>query len=84
MYRNKNHTEKYLHGNSHHFPAQTICVLNMLATRALRISIEDHLSNGKSHLLNVSVNNGYSRQKGLKAFLKASKGTKIKKDPIES
>lgn len=55
----------------------------MLATRALRIYDEDHFSKEKSHLLNVFVQNGYSRQQGVKSFLKASKGPKFKKEPIE-
>lgn len=55
-------------------------VLNTLKTRALRIYDENHLTNDKTHLLNVFNNNGYSRHQGLKAFLNTSKGPMIKKD----
>jgi len=39
----KTHTEQYFHANSHHFLTQKFGVLNTLATRALRISDDDHL-----------------------------------------
>lgn len=61
VYRKKTHTEQYLHASSHHFLAQKIGVLSTLATRALWISDEDRLSKEKSHLLDVFVQNGYSR-----------------------
>jgi len=53
----------------------------MLATRALRISDDKNLENKKAHLLNVFVNNGYSRHQGLEAFLKANQDHKVNKDP---
>ena len=83
MYRKKTHIEEYLHGSSHHFPTQKVGVLSTLATCALEIYDEDQPSKEKSHLLNVFVHNGYSMQEGVKAFLKASKGPKVKKDPID-
>lgn len=70
--------EQYLHASSHHFLAQKIGVLNTLATRAPRISDENHLEEEKSHLLKVFDNNGYSRQQGLKAFQRDSKESKVK------
>jgi len=80
VFRKKTHTEQYLHASFDHFPAQKLVVLNMLATQALRISDEKNIDREKAHLLNVFVNNGYSKHQGLKAFLKANKGPKVKGD----
>ena len=41
-----------------HFSAQKLGVLNTLATRALRVSDENHLKEEKAHLLRVFFNNG--------------------------
>jgi len=83
VFQKKTHTEQYLHAKSHHFPTQKLGVLNTLATHALIIFDENHLNKEKAHLLNVFVKNGYSGQQGLKAFLKAGRGPKVKKDPID-
>ena len=53
--------EKYPHASSQHFVAQKLGVLNTIATRDLRVSEDNHLNDGKVHLLNVFLNNGYSR-----------------------
>jgi len=58
-------------------------VLNTLATRALRISNEKSFEEEKSHLLNVFVENGYSRLMGQKAFLKAAKNSSTRRGPKE-
>jgi hypothetical protein len=47
VYRKKTHTENYLHASSHHHPTQKLGVLNTLATRAIRISDEEHLEHEK-------------------------------------
>ena len=83
MFRKKTHTEQYLHASSHHFPAQKLGVLNTLATRALRISDKESLENEKSHLLDVFVENGYSRFLGQRAFVKASKNSLSHREPKE-
>ena len=83
VFRKKTHTEQYLHADSHHFPAQKMGVLNTLATRALRISDNKSFDKESSHLLNVFVENGYSRCLGQKAFLKASKNASINKEEKE-
>ena len=75
----KSHLEQYLHANSHHFPAQKLGVLNTLATRDLRVSHDKHLNEEKAHLLNVFINNGYSRHQCTKAFLRARKCPNAKK-----
>ena len=58
-------------------------VLNILATRALRISDNESFDKERSHLLDVFVENGYSRHLGRKAFYKASENALIKKEPKE-
>ena len=78
FFQKKTHMEQYLHYGSHHFPTQKIWVLNTLATRALRISDDDHLDEEKAHLLKVFGENGYSRSQGLKDFMNASKGPRQK------
>lgn len=75
VFRKKTHTEQYLHASSHHFPAQKMGVLNSLATRALSISDKKSFEKEKSHLLDVFVENGYSRYMGQKAFQKVAKNS---------
>jgi hypothetical protein len=70
VYRKKTHTEQYLHVNSHHHPAQKLGVLNTLATRAFKISDDEHLDEEKNHLLNVFKDNGYKKHQVIKAFSK--------------
>lgn len=53
VFRKKTHIDQYLHAKSHHYPAQKLGVLNTPATRALRVSDENHLVNEKTHLLSV-------------------------------
>ena len=59
VYRNKTHTDRYLHAISHHHPSQKIGILNTLATRAVRISDTEHLKRELSHLSRVLQENGY-------------------------
>jgi hypothetical protein len=73
VYRKKTHTEQYLHADSHHHPSQKLGVLNTLATRAFRISDDEHLEEEKKHLLNVFKNNGYKKHQVMKAFQNATK-----------
>ena len=58
-------------------------VLNTLATRALGISDNESFDKERSHLLDVFVENGYSRCLGQKAFLKASRNAVMRKEPKE-
>ena len=81
VFQKKTHTDQYLHASSHHFSAEKFGVLNTIATCALRISDEKSLDKEKAQLLNVFVNNSYSRHLGIKAFLKANKNLLIKKNP---
>jgi len=83
VFRKKTHTEQYLHASSYHFPAQKMGVLNTLAILALRISDKKSFEKEKSHLLDVFVENGYSRFMGERAFRKASKNSLTKREPKE-
>lgn len=74
----KNYTDQYIYASSHHFLVQKIKVLNMLATRAIRIYDDNHLEDAKSHLLIFFEYNGYRKHQGLRAFQRASKGHRIK------
>jgi len=80
VFRKKTHMKQYLHASSHHFLAQKMGVLNTLATRSLRISDNKSFEKEKSHLLDVFIENGYSRHMGQKAFLKATKNSLAKRD----
>jgi hypothetical protein len=71
IYRKKTHTKNYLHTSSHHHPTQKLGVLNTLATRAIRISDEEHLEHEKYHLSNVFKNIGY-KEKEIKNAIKKS------------
>jgi hypothetical protein len=73
VYRKKNHTEQYLHVDSHHHPSQKLGVLNTLATRAFRISDDEHLEEERNHFLNVFKDNGYKKHQVMKAFQNATK-----------
>jgi hypothetical protein len=48
-------------------------IVNTLATRAFRISDDEHLDEEKKHLLKVFKNNGYKKHQVLKAFQNATK-----------
>jgi len=76
--RKKTHIEQYLHAEFHHHSAQNLGVLNTLATKALRISDEDHLEEEKSHLLKVFKNSGCNKHQGVKAFQNVSSGPRSK------
>lgn len=49
-------------------------------TRTLRVSDDIHLNEEKAHLLSVVFDNGYSRHQCTKAFLRARKGPRAKKN----
>ena len=60
VFGKKTHTERYLHADSHHHPAQKIGALNTLAIRASRISDEEHINEENNHLTNVFKTIGYN------------------------
>ena len=59
VYRKKTHTDRYLHADSHHHPAQKAGVIQTLAYRSKRILDTDHLEQEFEHLERVFMKNGY-------------------------
>ena len=45
--------DRYLHGKSHHHPAQNIGVINTLVTQAMRLLDEEHIEQELRHLKEV-------------------------------
>ncbi|XP_011868909.1 PREDICTED: uncharacterized protein LOC105562568 [Vollenhovia emeryi] len=60
VYRKPTHTDRYLHANSHHHPAQKNSVINSLVHRALSISEPAALDGKLNHLHRALTRNGYS------------------------
>ena len=50
VYRKKTHTDKYLHAESHHHPAQKTSIIHTLAVREARISDTSHLGTEMEHI----------------------------------
>jgi hypothetical protein len=80
IFRKKTHTNKYLHGNSHHHPSQNMGVLNTMTIRAARISNKDHLKEEIDHLTRVFTNIGYRNRDIKKAIDKKDKRTHAQND----
>ncbi|XP_011858392.1 PREDICTED: uncharacterized protein LOC105555949, partial [Vollenhovia emeryi] len=60
VYRKPTHTDRYLHANSHHHPAQKNSVISSLVHRALSISEPAALNGELNHLHRTLTRNGYS------------------------
>ncbi|XP_011878376.1 PREDICTED: uncharacterized protein LOC105567795 [Vollenhovia emeryi] len=60
VYRKPTHTDRYLHANSHHHPAQKNSVISSLAHRALSNSEPTALDGELNHLHRTLTMNGYS------------------------
>ncbi|XP_011862457.1 PREDICTED: uncharacterized protein LOC105559054 [Vollenhovia emeryi] len=60
VYRKPTHTDRYLHANSHHHPAQKNSVISSLVHRALSISKPAALNGELNHLHRTLTRNGYS------------------------
>ncbi|XP_011859918.1 PREDICTED: uncharacterized protein LOC105557319 [Vollenhovia emeryi] len=60
VYRKPTHTDRYLHANSHHHPAQKNSVISSLVYRALSISEPAALNGELNHLHRTLTRNGYS------------------------
>jgi hypothetical protein len=80
VFRKKTHTDNYLHADSHHHPSQKMGVLNTMATRAARISDEDHLKEEIDHLTKVFKNIGYRDRDIAKAMDKKDKKAHTQND----
>ena len=70
--------DRYLHGKSHHHPAQNIGVINTLVTQAMRLSDEENIEQELRHLKEVFIMNGYNEKQVNKAILKAKKTPRTK------
>ncbi|XP_055858904.1 uncharacterized protein LOC129921196 [Episyrphus balteatus] len=69
VYRKSTHTNRYLHADSHHHPANLRSVVSTLFQRAQRICDSDHLSTELLLLDEVLEANGYSKkQRSWKPF----------------
>ena len=68
VYRNKTHTDKYLHADSHHHPSHKIGIINTLETRAWRVSDTDHVKGELDHIKTTLINNGYNGKEVDKVF----------------
>jgi len=53
VYRKPTHTDRYLHAESHHHPAQKQSAINSLVHRAFTISDNEHLQTEHNHLKQV-------------------------------
>jgi len=73
VFRKKTRIEQYLHASSHHHSAWKLGVLNTLATRAPRISDDEHLEEEKLYLPKVFKDNGYTKHQALRALQNVSK-----------
>ena len=61
-YRENTHTERYLHGDSHHYPTHKLGVTNTLVTCAVRLSDDEHIEKELHHLYKFFINNGYQER----------------------
>ena len=62
VYRKTTHTDRYLHAESHHHPAQKQSVINSLVHRAFAISDRGHLRTEINHLKQALQNNGHDKK----------------------
>ena len=62
VYRKTTHTDRYLHAESHHHPAQKQSVINSLVHRAFAISDRGHLRTEINHLKQALQNNEHDKK----------------------
>ncbi|XP_011860821.1 PREDICTED: uncharacterized protein LOC105557975 [Vollenhovia emeryi] len=70
VYRKPTHTDRYLHANSHHHPAQMNSVISSLVHRALSNSEPTALDGELNHLHRTLTMNGYSSRNINRAIKK--------------
>ncbi|CAK9810876.1 hypothetical protein ANTPLA_LOCUS6713 [Anthophora plagiata] len=63
VYRKPTHTDRYLHAQSHHHPAQKNSVIVSLVNRAINICEEEHLQSELNHITNTLTKNGFNNKK---------------------
>ena len=76
MYRKSTHTNRYLHAESHHHPAQKQSAINSLVHRAFIISEKKHLQNF-NHLKIALQKNGHDKKDIIKIINKHANKTMI-------
>ncbi|KAI7815319.1 Serine protease [Rhyzopertha dominica] len=79
VYRKPTHTDRYLHADSHHHPAQKQGVINTLIQRAKLVSEPDHLEEELEHLRRALQKTGYPMAQIEKAINKQPR----RKEPEE-
>lgn len=70
VYRKKTQIDQYLHASFHHHPSQKMGTLNMLLTRAMRISYAYHLELEIEDQQRFFLINGYMNSQIKKALNK--------------
>ncbi|XP_072934939.1 uncharacterized protein [Epargyreus clarus] len=60
VYRKPTHTDRYLHGTSHHHPRHLASVAKSLTNRAYELCDNDHLAQELEHLEKVLRLNGHA------------------------
>lgn len=85
VYRKPTHTDRYLHANSHHHPAQKEGVINTLLNRAELLSEPTNLPKERRHLRTAFRKNGYEPQMFDKVLRKRNRQrSRIKREPEET
>lgn len=76
VYRKPTHTNRYLHAESHHHPAQKQSAIHSLVHRALSISDQEHLQTELNHLKETLQRNGYNKEEVNRTINKQRSGIK--------
>lgn len=64
VYRKPTHTDRYLHGTSHHHPKHLASVATSLTNRAYDICDDEHVTQELEHVYSVLRRNGYTPKPG--------------------
>ncbi|XP_018401736.1 PREDICTED: uncharacterized protein LOC108778909 [Cyphomyrmex costatus] len=76
VYRKPTHTDRYLHAESHHHPAQKQSAIHSLVYRAFSISDKEHLKTELNYLKETLQRNGYNKEDVNRTINKHRSGTK--------
>ncbi|XP_018311528.1 uncharacterized protein [Mycetomoellerius zeteki] len=77
VYRKPTHTDRYLHAESHHHPAQKQSAINSLVHRAFTISDKEHLQTELNHLKLTLQKNGHDKKDITKVINKHANKTTV-------
>jgi len=85
VYRKPTHTDRYLHAESHHHPAQKQSAINSLIHRAFAISDKEHLQTELNHLKQALQKNGHNKKEIYKVISKhTNKATNLNEQPSQN